>query len=219
MQPSPHLAALILAGGQSTRMGTDKARQQWRGVPLLRQVYDRISPLAAPVYCLTPWPERYADLLPSTCIFLPEPQPGQGPAVALGNAIAQLTPPPPWLLVTACDLPCLNPTLLQTWADQLPPLPPDILAAIPYHEDTASWEPLCGFYRGTIGPTLQAYLAQGGRSLQGLLAPMPVQPLPIAKGDRASFHNCNTPQDLKISPDSHRQRFKRDALIIPPREG
>jgi molybdopterin-guanine dinucleotide biosynthesis protein A len=201
MPPFPHLAALILAGGQSSRMGTDKARQRWHGVPLLRQVYDRISPLATPIYCLTPWPERYRDLLPSTCIFLPEHNPGQGPAVALGAAIAHLNPPPPWLLVTACDLPCLNSTLLQTWADQLPHLASNRLAAIPQQSDPPRWEPLCGFYRGTIGPTLQAYLAQGGRSLQGFLAHIPVQPLPIAEGDRSSFHNCNTPQDLKIPPD------------------
>ncbi|NJO18905.1 MAG: NTP transferase domain-containing protein, partial [Spirulinaceae cyanobacterium RM2_2_10] len=34
--PSPHFAALILAGGQSSRLGTDKAWLDWQGQPLLQ---------------------------------------------------------------------------------------------------------------------------------------------------------------------------------------
>lgn len=43
MQPAPTLGAVILAGGRSSRMGSDKAWLPWRGKPLLAHVVDVVA--------------------------------------------------------------------------------------------------------------------------------------------------------------------------------
>ena len=45
----PDLAAIVLAGGRSSRMGTAKAGLDWHGIPLLRRVTGILQRLAAPV--------------------------------------------------------------------------------------------------------------------------------------------------------------------------
>lgn len=184
---------LILAGGKSSRMGLDKALKRWRGVPLLLRVYQAIAPVVVQVSILTPWPERYSEILPPDCQGLRELEPQRGPAWALAQGLAQIQSP--WLLLVACDLPCLDSELLMGWRDQLAVLPPEIEAVIPH--GGGGWEPLCGFYRGDLGPKLGAYLDQGGRSLQGFLNQIAVHRLAIEAGALSHFHNCNTPADLE----------------------
>jgi len=187
------VAGLILAGGKSSRMGSDKALKRWQGVPLIFRVYEAIAPVVTQVSILTPWPERYRDILPPDCHGLREAQPHQGPAFALAQGFAQMQSP--WLLVVACDLPCLDPTMLSRWRGELADLSPKIQAMIPRWGER--WEPLCGFYRGDLGPKLAGYLDQGGRSLQGFLNQLEVKALPVGEGDLPHFHNCNTPADLE----------------------
>jgi molybdopterin-guanine dinucleotide biosynthesis protein A len=196
LMPYPFLAALILAGGQSSRMGTDKAQMLWSGLPLLQRVYQAASACCSPIYLLTPWPKRYQGcLLDQACIFLVESQPGEGPLVALNQGLLQISQP--WILLLACDMPCLDPQLLQEWAGQLDQLPDSQLALVPQHLER--WQPLCGFYRCQSQPSLQQFITQGGRSLQAWLNQAPVQALPITAAESRTLWNCNTPEDLETA--------------------
>ncbi|MEA5421331.1 molybdenum cofactor guanylyltransferase [Spirulina sp. CCNP1310] len=187
------VAGLILAGGKSSRMGSDKALKRWQGVPLILRVYEAIAPVVTQVSLLTPWPERYCEILPPACQRLQELEPHQGPAFAIAQGLAQIQAP--WLLVVACDLPCLDSGMLIRWREKLADLSPHTQALIPRWGER--WEPLCGFYRGDLGPKLGAYLDQGGRSLQGFFNAIEVQALGIEEADLSHFHNCNTPADLE----------------------
>ena len=77
-----NVAAILLAGGRSTRMGRDKAEVPVRGVPMIRRVYGAAAGCCDPVVVVTPWPERYRGVLPEDCAIAQEPVP-------VGNA-----PPP-----------------------------------------------------------------------------------------------------------------------------
>jgi molybdenum cofactor guanylyltransferase len=193
----PHLSltALILAGGQSSRMGRDKARILWSGLPLLQRVYQAASTCCSQIYLLTPWPERYQEFLSQSCEFLVETQPGEGPLVALNQGLLQISQP--WTLLLACDMPYLNPLLLQQWVGQLDQLPDSQLALVPQHQ--GRWQPLCGFYRYQAQPSLQHFIAQGERSLQAWLNQAPVQALPITDTEVKTLWNCNTPEDLETA--------------------
>lgn len=204
------LSAIVLAGGRSSRMGQDKALLPIQGVPLLQLVYSIASTLCDPVYVVTPWPERYQDLLPASCQFIREvPLAGEstsdatsssskvtlplphGPLVGFAQGLTQVKTD--WVLLLACDLPRLRTEVLQDWVVGLDSVGEEALALLPRH--VKGWEPLCGFYRRTCLPTLTDFINQGGRSFQQWLAQNPVQLLSLPENDQMLF-NCNTPADL-----------------------
>lgn len=219
------LAAVILAGGRSSRMGHDKALISVGGETLIQRTCRIALHCSDRVDVVTPWPDRYRSVLPNTVGFIPEtPSPGQagafqGPLMALITALSVLQArpeqSPAWVLALACDLPNLSAAVLATWRDQLANLEPHYLAYLPKGQQR--WEPLCGFYRVTALESMQEYAATGGRSLQAWLnqqampgrIPTPRRfPLlgcrrldagriaPIPDIDEAMFVNVNTPGDL-----------------------
>jgi molybdopterin-guanine dinucleotide biosynthesis protein A len=189
------LAAIILAGGQSSRMGQDKALISVNGVPLLRHVYDAAAGCTAEIYVVTPWPQRYQTLLPRTCRLVqerplhPDIQP-QGPLVGFAQGLSQVKAD--WVLLLACDLPRLRAEVLQDWANQLHTVSESAIAFVPHN--AKGWDPLCGFYRRSCLPTLNAFISRGGRSFQRWLDHNEVQAIPDP--DPSMLFNCNTPNDL-----------------------
>jgi molybdenum cofactor guanylyltransferase len=189
LHPSDRVTAVILAGGKSTRMGTDKALLPWQGMPMLKRVYTVAQHCCTKVEILTPWLDRYRELLPDA-IFKREQQPGTGPLIALAQILGQVQTP--WLLLLACDLPLLDSVTLQGWIKQLPATDP-AWAYVPYGNDR--WEPLCGIYHVNALPSLQTFMADGGRSFQRWLNQIPAVPLGVDDAIAAMLWNCNTPTD------------------------
>lgn len=183
------LSVIILAGGQSSRMGRDKALIEIDGIPLLRRVYNAAIHCSDSIYVVTSWVDRYQDLLPSTVNFIAESSP-RSPIVALKEALEQISSE--WVLLLACDLPKLDGLVLQGWTRQLERVPKEVMAVLPKHPK--GWEPTCGFYRSSCLPALAVYIEQGGRSFQKWLETQDVEELEVS--DRQMLMNCNTPEDL-----------------------
>lgn len=192
------LTAIVLAGGKSSRMGQDKALIPIQGVPLLQRVYGIAKSCADVVYVVTPWPERYQDLLLPGCQFIREvPLFGEplahGPLVGFAQGLAEVQTE--WVLLLACDLPRLRIEVLQDWVTRLDSVGDNAIAALADHPK--GWEPLCGFYRRRCLPQLLEFINQGGRSFQQWLRQYPVEVLPLAEPEM--LFNCNTPEDLAKS--------------------
>ncbi len=208
---SSKLTAIVLAGGKSSRMGQDKALISIQGVPLLQRVCSIAQSCTDVVYVVTPWPERYQDLLLPGCQFIREvPLSGEslahGPLVGFAQGLAEVETE--WVLLLACDLPklrvevllaCDLPKLrvevLQDWVTRLDSVGDNAIAALAHHPK--GWEPLCGFYRHRCLPQLLEFINQGGRSFQQWLRQYPVEVLPLAEPEM--LFNCNTPEDLALS--------------------
>lgn len=163
MNPTASLAAIILAGGQSSRMGRDKALIPFQGVPLLRQVCEVALNCTSAVYVVTPWPERYQDILPKACQVVREvPLPGeattQGPLVGFAQGLAHIETE--WVLLLACDLPRLRVEVVEQWITELASTKADAIALLPRQAN--GWEPLCGFYRRQSLSLLNQFINQGG---------------------------------------------------------
>ncbi|BAY12430.1 molybdenum cofactor guanylyltransferase [Calothrix sp. NIES-2098] len=203
------LTAIVLAGGQSSRMGQDKALIPIQGIPMLQRVFSIAQACADTVYVVTPWPERYQHLLLPGCQFIqelpsspsslsshtphtshPPSSPSHGPLVGFAQGMAQVQTE--WVLLLACDLPKLKVEVLQAWITRLDSVGDDAIAALAHH--AKGWEPLCGFYRRRCLPELLDFINQGGRSFQQWLKQHPVQVLPVLEAEM--FFNCNTPEDL-----------------------
>lgn len=193
--PQSNLAAVILAGGRSSRMGRDKALLVVGGIPLLTRICTAAQTCASPVYVISPWVGRYQPLLPAGCqplreVPLPEETVPHGPLVAFAQALPLISQE--WILLLACDLPNLTAAALQQWCHHLAGGSENAIALLP--RQAKGWEPLCGFYRQTCLTSLQPFIQQGGRSFQSWLAQQAVQELPVS--DYQLLFNCNTPKDL-----------------------
>jgi molybdopterin-guanine dinucleotide biosynthesis protein A len=193
--PATNLTAIILAGGQSSRMGRDKAFILFAGVPFLKRICQTAQGVASRVLVISPWRSRYQSLIPQGCIFVEEihPQENQSPGPLIGFSQALSHVQTDWILLLAQDLPYLTIEILQEWSLNLPNISPDAIAYLPRSEK--GWEPLSGFYRVDCLPLLTDYIKEGGKSFQGFLNQYLVEELTI--GDRALLFNCNTPEDLQ----------------------
>ena len=101
------VTAVVLAGGESTRFGHDKAFALWHGKPFLRLVGEAALAVSDGVVVLVPAGSKnldYARLVPGATI-LPDRARGQGPVEALRGAAAVLRTP--FTLVVPCDAPGL----------------------------------------------------------------------------------------------------------------
>jgi molybdenum cofactor guanylyltransferase len=109
---SEPISAAILAGGQSSRMGANKALMQVGGRPIVERVIDQVRPLADDLVLIANTATDYAHLgLP----IFPDLLPGRGPLGGLYTAITQAQHA--HTLVTSCDLPFLSPSLLRFLID------------------------------------------------------------------------------------------------------
>ena len=192
------LTALILAGGQSSRMGRDKALLPIKGLPFLQRVCETALQCTDQVYVITAWPDRYRTLVPPNCQFIQEKaiasdtgSKSPGPLVGFAQGLACIKTD--WVLLLACDLPCLQAAVLQRWKQQLDQAPAAAIALLPKH--AKGWEPLCGFYRHRCLQSLTPFIQSGGRSFQSWLSQQTVIEIPNV--DPKMLFNCNTPDDLK----------------------
>ncbi|MBD2610827.1 MAG: molybdenum cofactor guanylyltransferase [Nostoc sp. ZfuVER08] len=113
MATRKQLTAIVLAGGKSSRMGQDKALIPIQGVPLLQQVCEIAKGCADSVYIVTPWPERYRDLLLPGCEFIRElPLPQENTGTREHQEMENyLRTSPPLRVPTSSSFPASSPSL------------------------------------------------------------------------------------------------------------
>jgi len=148
--------AVILTGGESKRMGADKANVLLSGKTLLEHVIAQLEPL-------------FADMLISVRKQRPDivyPQvvdasKSRGPMVGVKAALEVVKTD--WVFVIACDMPLISTRLIQHLAE----LRRGHDAVVPFAFDRP--QPLFGFYNKTCLPMMEARMKQGQRSMIRLL--------------------------------------------------
>ena len=197
-RPSPvPIGVAILAGGTSSRMGTNKAllRLTRDGPTLIEIVIARLADAGFPApTIITNAPGDYDFLhLPT----MPDAIPGTGP---LGGILAALRHAPhDRVLVVACDMPFLNPALLWYMAD----LPLEYEALVPTWIGPSGRrlvEPLHAIYSRSAIPTIERRITAGQLKLHDLLDALRAIYLSDEELRRhdpqcLSFRNVNTPED------------------------
>ncbi len=183
------VSGAVLAGGQSRRMGRDKAALLIEGEPLLGRVVRLLRVITEDVAVIGP-PER-AALVPDVPI-LPDRWPGQGPLGGIATALQGLSGEV--VLVVGCDMPFLNLALLR----YLIALAPGYDAVV-VRADGAT-HPLHAVYQRRCLPTLEAQLVAGELQVQRFLSRLVVHTVEAAELDRfdpqhLSTFNANTPQE------------------------
>jgi molybdenum cofactor guanylyltransferase len=185
------ISAAILAGGQSRRMGCDKATLQLGGQSLIERVLAAVRPLDCPCFIVARRADDYAQLgLP----VIPDLFPSAGPLGGLGTALRHTSAPA--LLLLACDLPFLTPEFLRFLAGQLGAHQ----AAIPRSPE--GLQPLCAVYARSCLPALETALAQGERRMHAFCQTLELRALDPGEWQPFDphgllFSNLNTPQEYQ----------------------
>lgn len=204
MSSYPPTSAVILAGGQSRRMGQDKRRLRlWgeSGPTLLEHTVALAAGLCAEVLVVLNdaegWPELAARALPDAY-----PDGGALGGIATGLAAARHDA----ALVLAADMPFLSPALLAAMLarprdyDALLPRSPQPGAA----RNALDLEPLHALYRQSCLEPIRATLASGQRKIAAffpLVRLAYVEPAEIARHDPSgrALLNLNTPEQLDLA--------------------
>lgn len=190
------ITAVILAGGQSRRLGRDKAVETFAGEPLIRRVIRRASDaVSAPQVVVVVADSARAPALPldeshqtAVDVF---PNCGSLGGIYTGlNASATL-----WSLVTACDMPFLSAPLLANMAA----LRDGVDAVVPVVDGRP--EPTHALYSRRCVPAIESRLRAGQLKISGFFDDVAVRYVPendIRKfdPDLLSFFNINRPEDL-----------------------
>jgi molybdenum cofactor guanylyltransferase len=183
---------IILAGGQSRRMGRDKALLSYGDTTFLVHTASILLPLVAEIIVVAETPDRY--VLPFGRV-VGDRFPGAGPVGGILTGLTQAGEG--WHYVVACDMPGLQRPVLELLRNAAAD---DIDAVVP--EIDGHWEPLCAVYRHTAAPPLLKFMESGGRSAQGALKTLNVRRvdeeiLRRLDPDNKTFVNINTPEDLE----------------------
>lgn len=193
MDESPlTVSAIVQAGGQSRRMGRDKALIEFQGKPLIAHVIDTLRTLTGDVIVVSNRSDLYGSF---GARVTPDYEPPCGP---LGGLAAGLQAAQHELaIVVACDMPFISPALLR-W---LVTLAPDYEVVVPQTGD--DFEPLHAVYRRTCRGPIAQRLSTGQRRVISFFAEVRVRVVPeadwrVIDPQGRSLLNLNTPLDLDL---------------------
>lgn len=185
----PKVSVALLAGGQSRRMGQDKAFLPVGGRSVIERVLERILPLSDDVILVTNTPDKYRYL---GYRMVGDVYPGKGALGGIYTAIQAAGYP--HCLVVACDMPFLNTDLLRYLAS----LAADFDVVVPRVEKFP--ETTHAVYgKNCLGPIKQRLLADQLKIISFFadVRVRYVERSDIGRFDPTfhSFLNMNTPQD------------------------
>jgi molybdopterin-guanine dinucleotide biosynthesis protein A len=183
------VTGIILAGGQSRRMGRDKAFLPFgRGV-LIERVIEVIQQVTSDLILITNSPEQYQRFgLPMFTDVIPD-------AGSLGGIYTGLvSAKTPHGLCLACDMPFVKPDFLRLLCDTAA----EADVVIPRNAD--DFQPLCAVYSQACQAPIQQKIAAGRLKITGFFGQVHVRIIDgalLAHYDPydVMFFNANTPEE------------------------
>lgn len=189
------LTVAIMAGGQSSRMGTDKAFVELLGQPLIAHILERVADLGQDeTIIVTNRPTDYAHLgLPTFTDVLP----GKGSLGGIYSALRHSNSDD--VLVIACDMPFVNPALLRHMIGLRDAADGPFDVIVPRRDGYP--QGLHAIYRQTCLGPIHERLDADRLKVIGFYDAVRVHYLDEAAyapfdPDGLSFYNINTPEDL-----------------------
>jgi len=183
--------AVLLAGGKSTRMGTDKAGVLIQGQPLWRRQLATLRALGPDEIFISgrdsgPYAGEGLEILKDLSVE-------RGPLSGLESALVRTKKP--YLVVLAIDLPDIRADFLARLLELA------ILRGRSVAPQSGEYfEPLAAVYSGAISGLVIESIDSGDYSLQNFIRRAVeadlVLPYPLSSEEQSLFRNVNAPDDL-----------------------
>lgn len=186
------LTGIILAGGKSSRMGTDKGLLHYNKKPFIQHSINALAPLVSKTIIVSDHDthdgfnvERITDLLK-----------GAGPVSGIYSGLAHSKTP--YNIVLSCDVPMINTPVLQLLIDNYNAHHDIIQAQV--NDKTM---PLIALYKTTVKSTFKTLLENNERRLRKAVNACSVKNVHLDKTHHINTANINTTTDLKQLQDAH----------------
>ncbi|MFZ2950516.1 MAG: molybdenum cofactor guanylyltransferase [Desulfuromonadaceae bacterium] len=192
------VTGVILAGGESSRMGSNKALLPYRGGRFIESIHRQLSGLFDEVLVVTNAPEQFAFL---RCRMVSDIYRDMGALAGLHAGLVNSHTP--HIFAVACDMPYLNDSLIRALVARRHQ--GDVI--IPESDD--GLEPLHAVYCRSCLPAMETALEAGKRRLVSFFPEIRATIVPgdavrFVDPDLDSFRNINTPADYYDLRDEER---------------
>jgi molybdenum cofactor guanylyltransferase len=190
---SERVAAIVLAGGRSSRFGRDKLAEPIRGRPMLDHVIDRVRGVASEIVVVTA-ADATVDVRDAEIVH--DAHPFDGPLAGLGVGLRAVDDGVERVIVVGGDMPTLVPAVLRRLIAALDAAEAAVLA------DAERPRPLpLAVRRAVAGEAVDRLLLDGERRLRALLEALDVAVIPPEtwRDDDPtgeSLRDVDTPDDL-----------------------
>jgi len=185
----PGITGIILAGGESRRMGTLKPLVQYKGKPLIIWILDALSPLCSELIIIA----NSGDYSAFNCAVYPDNFPGNGPAAGIEAGLSRCRTN--LALISSCDTPNLSPGFFQYLIQNHDGFDISIAASNGFSE------PLIGVYSRSVQPVFRDSILAGDPHPPRIIRKCSWHEVLIDSGLNFYrpdlFLNLNTPLDLK----------------------
>lgn len=185
MNVSNNISAIILAGGHSTRMGTDKGFLLWNGKPFIQHIIDAVEPLVQEIIIVSDNPsyddfnmERIEDVISNA-----------GPLAGIYSGLKYSKHKRN--IVLSCDIPRINTTILKKLFVGDNDI--DIVQLKSMGRDM----PLIAIYDKSCLNTFENLLEQGERKLRFAVSHCKVRTIELNNEESFFTTNFNTQEQFK----------------------
>jgi len=194
----PGVTGVILAGGESSRMGSNKALLPYKGGRFIEAIHRQLAELFDEVLLVTNTPEQY-DFLP--CRKVADIHPGMGALAGIHAGLFHAANPAAFMV--ACDMPYLNSDLIHHLASQADP------GGVLIPESPQGLEPLHAVYGKGCLAAIETTLLSGERRIVSFFGRTNVnrvnaEQVALFDPNFDTFSNINTPGDYYRLRDGER---------------
>ncbi|MDD2735068.1 MAG: molybdenum cofactor guanylyltransferase [Desulfuromonadaceae bacterium] len=204
------VTAVILAGGRSSRMQSNKALLPYRGGRFIEAIHRLLQTIFPEVILVTNNPEQY-EFLP--CRKVPDLYEGMGVLAGIHSGLYHSSNPA--IFAVACDMPYLTESLIRYIASRAD------AGGVQLPESPGGLEPLHAAYGKECLAAIEATLLSGQRRIVSFFDRTNVNKIPVEQvahfdPEFVSFININTPREYYDLRDKERiseQHARNNRLV------
>jgi molybdopterin-guanine dinucleotide biosynthesis protein A len=191
------LSSYILAGGKSSRFGSDKALAMIDGSPLICRLAKQLRECnLQDNYIVADREDRYQQLALTS---IPDLRPQLGPLGGLWTALKHRLDHlgPGWILLLPCDLIDFRVSWITDWLHSIPAsTTPDSVTALAIAFYDQYWQPLPALYHTNLLDKVIEAVDANRLSLQSLLNSLDDFAIPVSSQSSSDIRTANTPDEL-----------------------
>jgi molybdopterin-guanine dinucleotide biosynthesis protein A len=180
------ITGIILAGGKSSRMGTNKALLQYEGVTFIQHIINIMKPLVNQII-IVGRPEEYTDYS-YKCVD--DIYSNSGPVAGIHAGLEHSTTP--YNMVLSCDVPLITEPILKELIEHI-----DENKDVVLIESNGQAHPLIAIYQRQCKDLFDDLLHRGEKRLLSALDRLNVKTLSLSETDAMYVTNINHPLTLK----------------------